>query len=238
MRRMLLAIAAGLALLLALYDPSRTASYYVLREILRGAQAAGLMDTGRGLGGQVMGFNYCRHPAWVHQVAGAGAWAIAFAPALVGSLIVLRRISRERWIARPRVDLVRFGAAALIFGIVAHLFESTYQYDLRDLTVRLGERAGMTTYYISVLVIGENGPFHGDGLATTVWNKVWAYAPGVSAMLAGAAAAVCLFAATGGLARRHAKGACAGCGYPLGALDRCPECGRDSAAAQPPAPGA
>lgn len=235
---MLLAIAAGLALLLALYDPSRTASYYVLREILRWAQAAGLMDTSRGLGGQVMGFNYCRHPAWVHQVAGAGAWSIAFAPAIAGSLIVLRRLSRRRWFAKPRIDLVRFAAAVIAFGFVAHLFESTYQYDLCDLIVRLGERAGMTTYYISVLVIGENGPFHGDGLATTVWNKVWADAPGVSAMLAGAAAAAGLFAVTGGLARRHPKGACAGCGYPLGPLDRCPECGRETAATHLPSPRA
>jgi hypothetical protein len=231
MGRMLLAIMAGLAILLALYEPCRIGSLYAVRELLRLAHAAGLMDTRGGLGGQIMGFNFYRNPAWVHHATGMGGVAAAYAPAVAVMLLTTRSIARGYWLRRGRGEVPRLVAAALVFGIVASETESALRYPMYELVVNLGERAGLQTYYITVLVVGENGPFHRDTLGARIGNFAWYHAAGLLATLAGACSGMAVFAAAGGMRKPAAKDACHGCGYALAGLARCPECGSEASTA-------
>jgi hypothetical protein len=64
----------------------------VMREVLRAADWAGLVDRGGGLGGQILGYNFLRNPEWVREVARVVAAAVGFGPALVAALLVMQRV--------------------------------------------------------------------------------------------------------------------------------------------------
>jgi hypothetical protein len=83
---------AGAALFAALLFPSRWLELRAVRELLRGAEAAGLMDLSGGLGGQILGYNYYRKPEWVHWAVWVLSAAAAYAPALACSLLLAQRI--------------------------------------------------------------------------------------------------------------------------------------------------
>ncbi|HYE03830.1 MAG TPA: hypothetical protein VD963_11435, partial [Phycisphaerales bacterium] len=82
----------------ALAYPSYWLSLYTLRELYRLFELVGLMDPRGPLGGQLLGHNFQRHPAWVHWVAGGLAAALGFAPALALSFALARRAAGR---ARP-----------------------------------------------------------------------------------------------------------------------------------------
>lgn len=90
--RAILGVLAGFVVMAAAAWPLRRAELLLRRETLRAMEAAGIMDTDRGLGGQIMGYNYFRHPEWAHWVAGIASAAVAFAPGVLPGLLVMRRI--------------------------------------------------------------------------------------------------------------------------------------------------
>ena len=77
--RGLLGLVAAACVMGVLAWPSFRASLVVRRECYRAAELVGIMNPSGDLGGQVAGFNYQRHPAWVHPVAEFIAGSIAFA---------------------------------------------------------------------------------------------------------------------------------------------------------------
>lgn len=92
-RRPIPALLAATILFLTMAYPSFYLQLFCTREFLRLAAALGLSDSSRGLGGQILGFNYARHPRWVFHTAGFLAAAVAFIPALTASILTLRRLS-------------------------------------------------------------------------------------------------------------------------------------------------
>jgi hypothetical protein len=123
--------------------------------------------------------------------------------------------------------------AVACFAVVCGAGERHFSWPLRNWTMHLGERLGQTVYYISVPVIGREGPFHGDGPVTAAWNFAWRHVSWAIPALGGYAAAAGAFGALGrrtGAGRRPRDGQtrCGGCGYILRGVrePRCPECGR------------
>jgi hypothetical protein len=83
---------AGSLLFGALLYPSRIAELHARRGALKAADAAGIMDSTRELGGQILGYNYYRHPRSVHAAVGLLSTGVGYAPALVLSLMLTRRM--------------------------------------------------------------------------------------------------------------------------------------------------
>lgn len=73
--------------------PSWYGSLYVRREMYRLFELVGIMHAGGDLGGQLLGFNYQRHPEWAHYGAVFVSGVVAFAPAVLGAVYVRRRMS-------------------------------------------------------------------------------------------------------------------------------------------------
>ncbi len=94
-RRRHLSTAIACLLFLLLILPSRYASLYLTREGLRTASALGIMDESRGLGGQILGYNYYRHPVWVHDVIAVAASAAGFGFPFALCVLLARRINRR-----------------------------------------------------------------------------------------------------------------------------------------------
>lgn len=91
--RFIAGILAFFVVVLALEYPSRWGYFYGLRGCYQGAEAVGIMDPKGNLGGQVMGFNYQREPAWVHPAAAVVSATVAFAPAVLVGVIVMRWVA-------------------------------------------------------------------------------------------------------------------------------------------------
>ena len=130
----------------------------------------------------------------------------------------------------------RLAVALVCFGAAHVLVDERLAGPIRSAIVSLGEAAGQRVAYISVLVVGPDGPFLGEGSGTRVWNLAWRNAPWAAAAAAGWTAAMLAYAACAsprllGRSRLFAyRGPtrCGGCGYVLTGLRemRCPECGR------------
>jgi hypothetical protein len=90
--RTVLGLGAAAAAFAALAYPSFWLYLLSWRELLRLAAVCGLFAQSRGLGGQILGYNYYRDPPWVHAVAMALAAMAGFGPALVASIALMRRI--------------------------------------------------------------------------------------------------------------------------------------------------
>ena len=94
--RRALGVAAGAELFAVLAMPSARVYWVTMRETLRLAARVGIMDSGGGLGGQILGYNYLRKPAWAYDGGRVLAAAVGFGPALVLSLLVLQRVGVGR----------------------------------------------------------------------------------------------------------------------------------------------
>ncbi len=82
------------AILFVVTIPAITpAELYLRRESLRLAEVAGIMHTDRGLGGQILGYNYYRHPISAHWGAQIISASLATALPLTGAFFLYRRIS-------------------------------------------------------------------------------------------------------------------------------------------------
>ena len=90
--RRLSAAMAALCVFAVLMYPSQRLALYLRREMLRSAEALGLMDKGRGMGGQIMGYNYYRYPEWVYAVSEVTSAMLGFGAAFCLSIVVLRRV--------------------------------------------------------------------------------------------------------------------------------------------------
>ncbi len=90
--RATLGLFCATALFAAALRPSLTISLYALRETYRTAEMLGIMNPKGRLGGQVMGFNYQRDPAWVHRAAEHIAVAVGYGPALIAALLLFERV--------------------------------------------------------------------------------------------------------------------------------------------------
>jgi hypothetical protein len=86
-------VLAGAALFAAAASPSFWLSLVGMRETYRLAEMTRVMDRSKGLGGQVLGYNYLRSPEWVHPLARASGAAAGFGPALIASLLLFERIA-------------------------------------------------------------------------------------------------------------------------------------------------
>lgn len=95
LRRAWRPLAAG-AVFAALAYPSNLLHLYAMRECYRFSELVGLMDSGGSLGGQIMGFNFQREPAWVHAPLRGVAASVGFAPALALSLAISSRLALGR----------------------------------------------------------------------------------------------------------------------------------------------
>jgi len=91
--RTLLAIGTGAAVFAALAYPSQLLTLWCTRELFRFFEAVGIMNPNGPLGGQILGFNYQRQPEWAHWAAGGMASAAGYGAALVGSILIIRRVS-------------------------------------------------------------------------------------------------------------------------------------------------
>ncbi len=93
-------VISGFLILAVLYGAAsyhiQLASLYLLRETYRLCEAVGVMAPGGSLGGQVLGFNFQREPAWVHPVARSAATVMATTPALVAALLTYHRLAFGR----------------------------------------------------------------------------------------------------------------------------------------------
>ncbi|MBC7836144.1 MAG: hypothetical protein H7Y88_13745 [Phycisphaerales bacterium] len=95
--RFIAGVAAAGAAFLVLALVSSWLELLFQRELLRGAEWAGLMDAKGGLGGQILGLNYLRNPRWVHWVATALGAAVAYAPAVLIAMLVFPKVRHGRW---------------------------------------------------------------------------------------------------------------------------------------------
>lgn len=103
MRRPLRQLAGGLCAIgvfAALAYPCFWAYLYCLRAGYVTAEWVGVMDTARGLGGQVAGHNYYRYPEWAHWPIGGLAAAVSYAPAIVLAVITMRWVSGSSRVTR------------------------------------------------------------------------------------------------------------------------------------------
>ncbi len=92
--RMALGVLAGLLVFVALTSACWWPWVIVKRECFRVAELIGIMDPKGDLGGQVAGFNYQRHPRWVHWASdGVAALGAYGGPAALG-LLVMHRVGR------------------------------------------------------------------------------------------------------------------------------------------------
>ncbi|MBX3358268.1 MAG: hypothetical protein KF745_07555 [Phycisphaeraceae bacterium] len=90
--RLILGVIAFVAVVFAAEYPLRWAYLYGVRTCCIAAEAVGIMDRAGPLGGQVMGFNFQREPAWVHGAAAVVSAAVVFAPAVLLGVVVMRRV--------------------------------------------------------------------------------------------------------------------------------------------------
>lgn len=83
-------------LFLLLILPAKYSILYLTREGLRLATSLGIMDKENGLGGQILGYNYFRHPDWAHWLIGFLAAAIALGIPFACCLLLAHRIKSRR----------------------------------------------------------------------------------------------------------------------------------------------
>ena len=76
----------ALVLFAVLCGPASIARLYVVRETYRLAELLGVMDPQGALGGQIMGFNYQREPAWAHWATWCIGTLVAFGPVVLVTL--------------------------------------------------------------------------------------------------------------------------------------------------------
>ncbi len=94
-RRCTLGAAIPCLLFLLLILPSKYTSLYLTREGLRTATTLEIMDESRGLGGQILGYNYYRHPVWVHGVIAVAASAAGYGLPFALCILLARRLNRN-----------------------------------------------------------------------------------------------------------------------------------------------
>lgn len=111
--RWTLALGASLAAFVVLAWPCGVAHLWVWRESLRLAEFVGIMDPGGALGGQILGHNSQREPAWVHGVAAGVGALLAYTPALAVAILVLHMAAGRR---TPRPTLCG-GCGSVLRGL-------------------------------------------------------------------------------------------------------------------------
>lgn len=94
--RVSLGILAGVPVFCALAIASSRLYWLTLRETLKFAERVGVMDPKGNLGGQVMGFNYQRDPAWVYPVGQMLGAVVSYGPVLVVCLLLFHRLTLGR----------------------------------------------------------------------------------------------------------------------------------------------
>jgi hypothetical protein len=240
-----LAVLLALAICTLWAVPSQFLYLRLLRESDRFGETVGITSTaasGAGsLGGQILGFNYSRPPAWYVFAAGASSRAMAIAPGLIVALwLNRRRSSGRRFLPTTPLRIVSRAALAIMAAGVIHAafdqFLSTWLW-LR--LIDLGESLGGTVYRMSgALAIGVNGPFMGGSSIDGLANLLARYGPVVCFATLASAAAIVLHTLLWRADRRAAETGrlCPQCGYDLRATPAsspCPECGRANASATP-----
>jgi hypothetical protein len=73
--------------------PSFDLDLIAMRETYRLGELTGIMHRGGNLGGQIMGYNYLRSPAWMHPMAHLVGALAGYGPALVLALLAFDRIA-------------------------------------------------------------------------------------------------------------------------------------------------
>lgn len=212
-------VLAVIALAAALY-PLRWLHLLCHREVLRLCTLAGLLDPSRGLGGQIMGYNYPRYPEWVHWAASVVSTALVLGSAL--ALVVL--VGRRRGTICGRCASVlripsggrcaacgdHFGAAAgeprpapsgsrwfrvrRLAAAVTVLVALHMYLDHRHWTVAYWviDLGECAGMYVPNLSghINSFRPFHGEGWQAEAWNLAYDHAPWIVTLVGAYAAAL------------------------------------------------
>ncbi len=93
MRRVSAGILVAAAVFSVLLYPSLYLNLVATRETYRLAEITGIMTRTGNLGGQILGYNYLRSPAWMHPTAHFVGAAVGFGPALVLALLTFERVA-------------------------------------------------------------------------------------------------------------------------------------------------
>lgn len=128
----------------------------------------------------------------------------------------------------------RAAPALLVFAVVQVYVGRVWKWDIERWVLERGEAAGCQAVQLGEYLVGERGPFVGEGARDQAWNSVWRHATLAVSSAAGLAGAGAVYAlAAGPLGRTRVFGyrgptRCGSCGYALAGLaeSRCPECGR------------
>jgi hypothetical protein len=228
----------ALAALAAWAIPSQHLHLLALRELFRAGESVGIttiQSRGGQLGGQILGFNYCRPPSWYAFTAQAIAAAISLAPILLPALYLTsgcHHSRRGRAVVTARKLLTRAVITLLLTGLVFVTLDRFLGPWLYLRMIDLGERLGGSVSRISgFIATGPRGPFSGERLADSLGNFLTRHGPRIIFTILASIPALILHAR---LWRRDLNATallhlCPTCGYDLRATPAtspCPECGR------------
>ncbi len=223
--RRILAATLSAAVLIAAAYPCLWLTLLAHRELLRAAAAIGLLDTSRGLGGQILRYNYPRHPEWVHPILAAAAASLGYALPLLVAALLYRAIAKP-----PRQRALILAARLLIliaiFGALRGYLTRAHSHTIQNTVLAAAESRGHTVTRISGIVpMTESGPMNGPHAA--FWNTAYRHAPWILIWTAATAAAFTTHYLTARLTPTRPTTGCPNCGYPTDTIQssRCPECG-------------
>lgn len=144
--------------------------------------------------------------------------------------------------SKPRMWMTASGSALVRAGAISATFSAALPWLMKLLEVpfylrqsvflKIGEALGGDVMYLGQMMMGPDGPFHGDGWSAKVLNAAYMYGPEL--VMLGAAACITVIGARLLIMRRVVKirsdDACESCGYSLAGITSvtCPECGRDN----------
>lgn len=201
--------------------------YYVLAGLYWLLEQAGWMDTTKGLGGQVAGYNYWREPIWLRQIANLMRDWMVLVP-----LLLMVWFLWERRGAGWRKMVWRAGALSAWAAATVHWAMLLIDVDAvlrQKVFLKIGEALGGQVIYIGVMVSGPNGPFVGEDWRSVIFNAMYRYGPELVMLAIAAAVTVAgarLLVRCGVVKCRDAS-ECESCGYSLVGVPGvvCPECG-------------
>lgn len=143
--------------------------------------------------------------------------------------------SSQKWMTASGSALVRAGAISASFCAALLWLMKVLEvpfYLRQNVFLKIGEALGGDVVYLGRMMMGPNGPFHGDGWSARAFNA--AYMHGPELVMLSAAACATVIGARLLIMRRFVKvrsdGVCESCGYSLAGITSltCPECGGDN----------
>ncbi len=216
---------AALAVAVAVAMPARWASYWLLRELYRFGEWVGI-TRGSTLGGQVLGLNFVRPPAWWGFLADVTSFALP----LVGVYGAMAFACARLW--TWRAGWRRVVLAAAVGAGVAALFYRLLGVWVMSSGLEFFEWCGASAVRLGgPILMGPGGPFHGTTWADVAGNWYTRFSDRLSSVIVGAGVTIGMLRV---LRETVVAFACRGCGYDrrgIAAESVCPECGAAAAAA-------